>query len=68
MKFFIQRIWPAKEFMNRWLLQSNYPSIFIELKYNEAQQDQYLHVMQERYLNSDEEIVGLEDLYPTEYK
>jgi hypothetical protein len=66
--FFVQRIWPAKDFLDRWFLQSNYPSLFVQLKYDSVQQKQYLQVQQERYANSQEDIFGLEDLYPTPYK
>jgi hypothetical protein len=42
--------------------------LFVQLKYDSIQQKQYLQVQQERYANSQEDIFGLEDLYPTPFK
>ena len=62
----IKRNWPAKDFVDRWFLQSNYPSLYIALKYDNSQQKQYIQVLQERNLNSASFLD--QDLYPSPYE
>ena len=45
-----QRKWPAKDFVDRWFLQTNYPTLMVSLKYDSIKQSQYLEVIQNRHI------------------
>ena len=66
-----QRKWPAKDFVDRWFLQTNYPTLMVSLKYDSIKQSQYLEVIQNRHVNNindDAFIYDVSSLYPTSFE
>lgn len=69
-KFFISKIkrdWDGKEFFLRWFRQSNYPSVSIRVTQLTNKTNQ-IHILQDRFTNSEDSIFGLDLLYPSPYK
>lgn len=59
--------WPAEDFFDRWIRQSNYPLLTIRLEKDEDNK-QSINVVQSRALNSYFSIFASEQLYPSPYK
>jgi hypothetical protein len=59
--------WNAKDWLDRWLKQSNYPVLFIDLIQNKDS-NYSINVIQNRHLNSNFSIFHGDLLYPSIYE
>jgi hypothetical protein len=57
-----------QEYMERWLLQKNYPLVYIDLKQNASTSHTIVDFKQDRFLLSEDKIPGLIDDSPFGFK
>lgn len=67
MKFKGTKNWSTADFMERWVVQANYPLIYAEI-INNLDNTQTLKVSQSRALNSNSSIFAGDLLYPSPFE
>ncbi len=56
-----------QDYMEQWLMQKNYPVVYIEIKTNATTGNTVINFKQDRFLLSEDELPGLIDFSPFKY-